>query len=242
MSDVARKVFPMENVLALVVGNEDVDVKELAGYLVGRSFECDFSSRAVAPLAAGWLASLYPKFVALTWDDSKPWGTFVQENKGELGDSISLEPMSEKMKEFAGKTLDYIDEMDRIVKSQGTEIAELEAKVNALAPLENKTKELEKNCDQLEAKVKTMTAEMGGLRRDMLPFQGKMAIDEAELLNLIKTTIKDNMKGIVVAAGGAAAAGAVADAVVEEAAVEDSGPAPDFGFGTSGANDDGFGF
>ncbi len=240
MSDEARKVFPMENVLALVVGNENVDVKEVAGYLIGRSFECDFSANAVAPLAAGWLASMFPKFVALTWDESKSWDAFVQENKTALGDSISLEPMSEKMKAFAGKALDYIAEMDGIVKKQGSEITELEAKVAALTPLENKCKDLEKNCDQLEAKVKTMTTEMGGLRRDMLPFQGKMAIDEAELLNLIKTTIKDNMKGIVVAAGGAAAAGAAA--VADEEPESDDGPAPDFGFGASGSDGDGFGF
>ncbi len=240
MSDVARKVFPMETVLALVVGNDSVDVKELAGYLMGRSLECDFSSRAVAPLAAGWLASLYPKFVALTWDDTKSWENFVQENKSALGDTISLEPMSEKMKAFAGKTVDYIAEMDGIIKKQGGEISALEARVSELAPLENKTKELEKNCDQLDAKVKSMNTEMGALRRDMLPFQGKIAIDEAELLNVIKTTIKDNMKGIVVAAGGAAAGGAaVAEAVEEE---QDSGPAADFGFCASGSDGDGFGF
>ncbi len=241
MSDEARKVFPLEKVLAIVVGNENVDVKDVAGYLLGRSLECDFSARAVAPMAAGWLASLFPKFVALTWDDSKPWDTFVQENKTDLGDSVSIEPMSAKMKAFAGKTIDYIAEMDGIVKKQGGEIADLEARVAELSPLENRCKDLEKNCDQLEAKVKTMTTEMGGLRRDMLPFQGKMAIDEAELLNLIKTTIKDNMKGIVVAAGGAAGAAAVADAAVEEAG-QDSGPEPDFGFGASGSDGDGFGF
>ena len=41
MSDSDRKVFPVESVLALVVGKEGVDIKDIAGYVVGRSIACD---------------------------------------------------------------------------------------------------------------------------------------------------------------------------------------------------------
>ena len=47
MSDTSRKVFPVESVLALVVGKEDVDIKEIAGFVAGRSIECDCCAKAV---------------------------------------------------------------------------------------------------------------------------------------------------------------------------------------------------
>ena len=70
-----------------------------------------------------------------------------------------------------------------------------------------------------------------------------MAVDQDELETIIKDAIKANMKGLVVG-GAAAAAGAAGaeEAAAEPAAEEASGPAPEFGFGSSGSNDDGFGF
>ncbi len=243
MSDVARKVFPMENVLALVVGKEDADVKELAGYLTGRAIACDCCARVVAPLAAGWLASLYPDFVAMEWDGSTEWDAFVSEKKKNVGDNVSMVPMSAKLQAMAATTLDCLKDMDETNKAQSAEIAALHAKIEVLEPAEAKAGELEKKCDQLEAKIKTMNTDMGALRKELLPFQGKMAVDQAELLSMIKGAIKDNMKGLVVG-GVAAAAGAEA---VEEAAEELSDDTPrgitgDFGFNASGNDDDGFGF
>ncbi len=243
MSDVARKVFPMENVLALVVGKEDADVKELAGYLTGRTIACDCCARVVAPLAAGWLASVYPDFVAMEWDGSVEWDSYVADKKKGIGDNVSMTPMSPKFQTLAAKTLDCLKDMDETNKAQSAEIAALHAKVEVLEPAEAKAAELEKKCDQLEAKIKTMTTDMNGLRKDLLPFQGKMAVDQAELLSMIKGAIKDNMKGLVVG-GAAAVAGAEA---VEEAAEELADDTPrgitgDFGFNASGNDDDGFGF
>ncbi len=241
MSDVARKVFPMENVLALVLGKEDVDVKELAGFLAGRSITCNTCSRVVGPLAAGWLASLYPNFVALSWDETTPWDVFVASTKKGIGDNVSVPPMNATLQALATKALDVLTDLKDTVNAQKDELVTLHTKVAELEPQEVKAKELEKKCDQLEAKIKTMNADMGALRKELIPFQGKMAVDQQELLSMIKDTIKDNMKGFAVAG---VAAGAVGEAVaaMEEEAQDDGGPAPDFGFGASGSDGDGFGF
>ena len=37
MSDTARKMFPVETVLALAVAKKGADVKDIAGYITGRS-------------------------------------------------------------------------------------------------------------------------------------------------------------------------------------------------------------
>ncbi len=244
MSDVSRRVFPMDDVLALVVGKEDADVKELAGFLTGRSVACDCAARVVAPLAAGWLASLYPAFVQLAWDDAKPWDNFVEENKKGMGDNVSVPPMNATFQALAAKTLDALASMDATSKAQSAEIVSLQSRVEELEPKEALVGELEKKCDQLEAKIKTMTTDMNGLRKDLLPFQGKMAVDQAELLSMIKGAIKDNMKGLVVGGVAAGVAGAEVAEAMEEELPDDTprGITGDFGFNSSGDDDDGFGF
>lgn len=242
MSDTARKVFPMEAALALVLGKEDVEVKDLAGFLTGRSITCCCCARMVGPMAAGWLASLYPAFTALEWDEAKPWETFVANFKNSVGDSVSVPPMTPRLQAMVGKTLLCFDDQQATLQAQTAEIAKLQARLEELEPLEGKAKELEKKCDQLETKVKSMTTDMGALRRDLAPYQGKMAVDQQELMSMIKGAIKDNMKGFMLAGAAAGAvAGAAADEVVEES-VADGGPEPNFGFGASGSDGDGFGF
>lgn len=66
MSDTARKMFPVATVLALVTGKQGVDVKDIAGYIAGRSLACDTCAAAVAPFAAAWLAKLCPNLRNLT--------------------------------------------------------------------------------------------------------------------------------------------------------------------------------
>lgn len=243
MSDTARKVFPMESVLALVLGKEDVDVKDLAGFLTGRSIACCCCARVVGPMAAGWLASLYPQFVALSWDQSTPWADFVSQYKKTTGDNVSVPPMNASLQALAAKTLDCLGDQQATIEAQKAEIAKMQARIDVLTPFEGKAGDLEKKCDQLEAKVKTMTTDMGGLRRDLLPFQGKMAVDQQELMTMIKDAIKDNLKGFVAgtAVGAAVVAGAEG-AAAEEAPADNGGPAADFGFGASGSDSDGFGF
>lgn len=242
MSDVARKVFPMEDVLALVVGKEDADIKEIVGYLAGRSINCCCCGKALAPMATGWLASLYPGFIALEWDASTPWDNFVAKTKSAIGDTVSVPPMTPALQARVGKVLDAIADVEATLQAQKAEIATLSQRVEELEPFEGKARDLEKKCDQLEAKVKTMTTDMGGLRRDLAPFQGKIAIDQQGLESIIKDAIKANMKGMVVAGAAGAVAGAAVAEAAEEAPADDGGPAPDFGFGASGSDGDGFGF
>ena len=112
--------------------------------------------------------------------------------------------------------------------------------METLAPYQGKAEELQKKCDKLEDTIKTMKTDMGGLRRQVAEFQGKVAINHDELMQSIKDAIKDNLKNITVGVAAAGVAGEAAAA--EEPAQEEGGVPDDFGFGTSGANSDGFGF
>ena len=53
MSDTARKMFPVETVLALAVAKKGADVKDIAGYITGRSIVCDACAWLPSPLP-GW--------------------------------------------------------------------------------------------------------------------------------------------------------------------------------------------
>jgi hypothetical protein len=239
MSDAARKVFPMESVLALVTGGEDPAVAELAGFLAGRSL-CPCSAALVAPMAAGWLAGLYPDFIGLERDESLPWSAFVNTVKARLGDSVSLPPMNGRAASLVGKVLDAAAGKDETIRAQAAELAAFQARVEELEPFRGKAGEQEKKIAQLEAKVKSLTADVGALRKEMIPFQGKFPVDQQGLENLIRDAVVKNLKGFVVGAAAGAVAG---EAVAEEAAAPESSDVPsDFGFGSSGADGDGFGF
>ena len=237
MSDSDRKVFPVESVLALVVGKEGVDIKDIAGYVVGRSIACDCCAKAVGPFAAAWLARWYPKFMDLTWSEDQSWEGFVTRGRGMLGDNVSLTPMDGRTKALAGQTLDYLADTFASLSAQTAAVVKLEERVRELEPAEAR----EKKCDELEAKIKTMNSDMGGLRKQVAEFQGKVAVSHDDLMQTIKDAIKDGLKGMVV--GGVAAGAAVAGADAAEAAPAEENAVPDdFGFGASGSNSDGFGF
>ncbi|MDR2695568.1 MAG: hypothetical protein LBC79_04225 [Deltaproteobacteria bacterium] len=238
MSDAARKVFPLESVLALLTGKEDAAVVEVAGFLAGRSL-CCCSTALVAPMAAGWLASLYPAFINLKYEESQPWATFVSGMKAQVGDNVSVPPMSGSFQAMVAKVLDALSEKADTLKAQAAEIASLQTRVEELEPFQGKAEEQDKKIGQLEAKVKSQNADIGALRKEMVPFQGKTPVDQQELENIIKDAIVKNLKNFT---GGVAAA-AGGEAVAEAAAEESSGGVPDsFGFGASGSNSDGFGF
>ena len=239
MSDTSRKVFPVESVLALVVGKEGVDVKEIAGFVAGRSVACDTCAKAVGPFAAAWLARWYPKFADLNWVEGQSWEAFVSTGRSMLGDNVSLTCMDGLTKTLCDKVLTYLGDTYASMAAQTAAAAALEERVRALEPAEARAVTLSKKVDELEAKIKTMNTDMGGLRKQVAEFQGKVAINHDELMMNIKDAIKDGLKGMVVGgvAAGAAAAGDDAAPAAEENAVPD-----DFGFGASGANNDGFGF
>jgi hypothetical protein len=241
MSDTSRKVFPVESVLALVVGKEGIDIKEIAGFVAGRTVGCETCAKAVGPFAAAWLARWYPKFADLTWVEGQSWDAFVNTGRSMLGDNVSLTAMDGLTKTLCDKVLKTLTETYDSMAAQTAAAAALEERVRALEPAEARAAALSKKVDELEAKIKTMNTDMGGLRRQVAEFQGKVAINHDELMTNIKDAIKDGLKGMVVggvAAGAAAAAGGEETApAAEENAVPD-----DFGFGASGSNNDGFGF
>ena len=239
MSDSERKIFPVESVLALVCGKEDADVKEIAGYMAGRSLQCDCCAKTVGMIAASWLTRLYPKFADLVWDKDEDWGSFVSRCAGELGDKISLPAMDGRWQANIEKLLAAGEAMAAEKAALQAEVAKLSAQVEALKPFEGKLADAQKKADKLDEQLKALKKDMGGMRRQLAGFEGKMAVDQEELLVAIKDAIKTNLKSVTIAAGGAAAAGAAAEG---EAAAEGGAASDDFGFGgDSGASDD-FGF
>ena len=125
MSDTARKMFPVETVLALAVAKKGADVKDIAGYITGRSIVCDACAAAVAPFAAAWLAKLSPKFLDMNYKDGDNWGDFVNQGARLLGDTISLPPMDDCLKNAVATVLDMMDDMHGTMVSQRAEIADL---------------------------------------------------------------------------------------------------------------------
>ncbi len=241
MSDTSRKVFPVESVLALVVGKEGVDVKEVAGFVAGRTIVCDTCAKAVGPFAATWLARCFPKFAELEWKEGQSWDAFVNNGRSLLGDNVSLPAMDGHTKAMVDHVVDYLGETYDSLAAQTAAATALEERVRVLEPAQTRAEALSRKVDELEAKIKAMNADMGGLRRQVAEFQGKVAINHDDLLVNIKDAIKDGLKGMVMAGGAGAALAASGDEAVAEAVEENAVP-DDFGFGSSGASSDGFGF
>ena len=236
-----RKIFPLETILALVTGKEGVNVQELAGFITGRAVTCAACAAAVGPFAAAWLARWYPKFMDIDWADGQDWNAFVAKWRKTVGDSVSLTPMDGRTKALTAKALDAMAESNAAATRQSEAVVRLESRVRELEPFESRAESAQKKCDELEARLKAMKAEVGGLTRQVAEFQGKVAVNHDELMQTIKDAIKDGLKGMVV--GDAAATGAAGSAAADEAPGAAAGGAPDdFGFGDSGADADGFGF
>lgn len=235
-----RKVFPLESVLALATGKKDAHVQELASFITGRSVSCAACASAIGPFAAAWLARWYPKFMDLEWTEGQDWSAFVAKCQKALGDNVSLTPMDGRYKAMTAQALDAIADANASATRQSEAVIKLEGKVRELEPFEARAEAAQKKCDELEGKLKAMKTEVGGLTRQVAEFQGKVAVSHDELMQTIKDAIKDGLKGMVV---GGAAAGVAAAAGEAEAQADASNNVPDdFGFGSSGADADGFGF
>lgn len=236
-----RKVFPVEQILELVAGKDGADVKSLVCFLTGNSTTCPASAMAAAPFAAAWLARWYPKFMDMEYKAGENWDAFVRQAKHAIGDNISITPMSGRLQALAKKTMDIIAETQAELSRQTDAALALEKEVKALKPLEGRLATAQKKCDDLETRLKTMKTEMNALNRKNLEFEGKIAMDQDQLMQTIKDAIKDNLKGMAV--GVAAASVATAEtATGESAPAASSEPAEEFGFGGSGPDADGFGF
>lgn len=233
-----RKVFPVEKVLELVAGKPGANVNEIAGYILGETVDCDECAKATAPFAAAWLSRWYPRFVDLTYKEGESWPVFVKQASGLLGDHVSITPMDGNTKAQVNQVLNTIRDTEASLGRQTREVIDLEKRVKELEPLEAALAQARKTNDELEAKIKTMKADMLALQRKVAEFQGKMPIDHEELIDAIKSAIKDGMKGVVAVGGAAGASGATTEApAVEETVEEEAG----FGF-ASNVNSDGFGF
>ncbi len=244
MADSERKVFPVETVLALSTGKGDVDLKEIAGYILGQSIACNRLAQAAAPFAAAWVARLYPRFAEIVWDEEKEgWSNFVSRAATVLGDKVSLPPMTGSMMTACQSMLKAYQEKEDEVAALRREVASLSGQVEDLKPLEGKLATALKKADGLEEQLKEQKKEAGTLRRQALEFQGKMAINHEELLETIKDAIKENLKHVAIQAPAAvagAAASAVGASVGAAAPAAAASGADEFGFG--GGSDDEFGF
>ncbi len=244
MSDSERKIFPIETVIALVNGKQDVDLKDIAGYVIGRSIPCDTMARAVAPFAAAWIVRLYPKMADIIWNEKDgTWAAFVDRCSYVLGGRVSLPAMGGSLKAACSAMLDAMAAAQDEVKALKREVEALSAQVEALKPLEGRLKEAQTRADKLEDQLKAAKKDMGALRRQTIEFEGKIAVNEQDLQEVIKSAIKANLKTIKLAGPAAAAAGAAgaAAAADEPAAAAEEPSGDDFGFGPS-ASDDEFGF
>ena len=142
---------------------------------------------------------------------------------------------------YKRQVLDFLSEVYDSMVAQTSAATALEERVRVLEPTEARAEALSKKVDELEAKIKTLNADIGGLRRQTAEYQGKIAVNHDDLLMNIKDAIKDGLKGMVMAGGAGAALTASGDEAAAEAIEENAVP-DDFGFGASGASSDGFGF
>lgn len=234
-----RKVFPTEKVMEMVSAKKGCDVSDVASHTLGCAVDGKDGAATAAPFASAWLARWQPRFMDLIWEEGENWEGFLKRAKAKLGEHISIEPMDGRIKEMAHQALQGLTDIRNDLLRQTDAAAKLEERIRQLEPSEAMVKTLQKKNDELEAKLKAMKAEMGALQRKVNEFQGKLPVDQSELLQTIKDGIKDGLKGMVVAG---AAAGASSGAAAVEESKEEAGVPDDFGFGTSGADSDGFGF
>lgn len=234
-----RKVFPIEKILELVTGKKGANVKEVAGYILGRTVDCDTCAKAAAPLATAWLAGWFPRFMSLEWNEGENWEAFVSKASSVIGDNVSITPMSGRLKILANQVLDDIKETNKGIATQTDAVASLEKRVHELEPLQAQAEAARKKCDELEATIKSMKREMVDLNRKTMEFQGKLAIDQEGLMQTIKDAIRDNLKGAVI---GAPAAQAGANASEPGAQQAEVSVEEEFGFGSPKTDADGFGF
>ena len=181
MADSERRVFPIETVLALAAGKKDCDLREIAGYILGESINCNCKALVAAPFAAAWIARLYPKFADLVWNEEKEtWSNFVVRGAQIFGDKVSLPAMAGGMKATCQAVLKTLADKHDEVSALQREVAALTAQVETLKPLEAKLAAAQKKADQFEAQLKDQKKEMGALRRQTMEFQGKVLLPQVQ--------------------------------------------------------------
>ena len=256
MSDKGRRIFPMETALGVVAGKGGADVLDFLGFAVNRDV-CDECRPAVNPMVKGWLYSLNPDFMKVVYNENLSYDMWVADQKRKLGDNVSLTPIPDT--ELAGieQLFELVENAFKTAEDKEAEAgaavaaqAAAEAEAKKLAPFKKKSEDLEKKVAQLEEKNAALTAEVAEMKSKLASFDGKVAVDENDIEKSVKDIVS---KAVKASLGGLLAAGAVAadgsapaafeESAEEEPATASGGGVPDtFGFGTSGASDDGFGF
>lgn len=247
MSDDGRRIFKIETVLDLLSGRKSAEASEMLSYLSQRSLD-DASEILVAPLAKAWLFSLNPDFMKVCCCPSGGHNADCASTKAKFADNISVEVIPAIYMDSFNVLLDNFEKANEDAEAELVAAAAANKKVKELEPFKKKAEDLEKKLAQAEDKVKALGADNTALKADVAKFAGKVAINEAELENSVKDivtrAVKASLGSLAVAGAGAVAAGAAGAEAVADAPVEAaSNEVPDsFGFGASGANDDGFGF
>jgi uncharacterized coiled-coil protein SlyX len=241
MSEEGRRVFKIETVLALIAGKAGSEVTDLLCYLTQRDLSAQ-EEGAVAPMAKGWIYSQNPAFMEAKFDETDVYADWVAKQAKRLDDNVSLTPIPAGELEGINAVLDSLNAAKETVAEQASTIEELEAKVSELEPYPGKVEELEKKVEELSGKIEELESENKELKSATAEFEGKVPVAEDELNNTIKDIVTKALKDAVasVPAGAAGEAGEAAPAAAEE---EQTGGVPDdFGFGSSGSDDSGFGF
>lgn len=251
MSDEGRRVFPMETALGVVAGKGGEDVLDFMGYAIGRVVDEDCRP-AVNPMVRGWLFSLNPEFMKTGYDPTLGYDGWVVEQKKKLGDNVSLPPMSEPDTAGINALFETVEDAkltaeDKIAEAEEALAARqaAEAEIKTLTPFKKKAEDLEAKVAKLEAQNSELSAQLDELKEKLASFDGKVAIDEKEIEKSVKDIVSRAVGALAAAGGVVAGAGEVAGACdfADSGSSSDSGSVPDsFGFGASGASDDGFGF
>ena len=255
MSDDGRKIFPIENALEVLANSKNEGALSFMSYAVQREV-CEECSIAVAPMVKGWLYTLHPEFMRGDKAGNKPYPVWVEELKTRLGDNVSVPPMEEDALTGLADMLDTMQALKDVAAAKTAEAEEAVAKYAAVAPFEGKAAKLEtevaklkEQVAQLEAKNKAANADLATAKADLAAFDGKLAVDENDVVNSVKGMVEKALKAALASmpAGGAvagaapAAAGATASTAAP-AAGGTAAPAEEFGFGsTFGDSEFGFG-
>lgn len=237
-----RKIFPVEQVLELVTGKNGADTSAISAFITGRANLSPEAAKAAAPFAYAWLVRWHPKFMDMEWKEDQSWEAYLRQASHILGDKVSLMPMSGRFKNVADEALNAIEDSQAALTRQMDAAMKLEKEVKRLEPLQMLLETAQKKNDQLEAKIKSMKTDMNALNRKAMEFEGKVAIDQDELMRSIKDAIKDGMKGLAVAASAVAGTSAGAsEATAAPAQAENKAPEDEWGFGGSDSQGE-FGF
>lgn len=236
-----RKIFPVGQVLELITGKNDADISSLVSFITGKANLGPEATKAVAPFAYAWLARWYPKFMDMEWKEDQSWEAYLRQVSHILGDKVSIVPISGRMKTLVSDVLDNIADTQDALTRQTETAVKLEKEVKVLEPLKNLLDASQKKNDELEAKIKSMKSEILALNRKALEFEGKVAMNQDELMQSIKDAIKDGLKGVAIASSVATSQPA-ADSPAETSSPQASAPEDEWGFGSSSSSSDEFGF